>query len=915
MDIEKSIGNDETLRSRSDSVLAIIDQYEIVRKLGGGGFGSVYLAKDSVSGVEVAVKGLPPVVRNNTEELERIRENFALVARLHHPNIAAALHLHLVRNADYRVNGVYEELNAGPNDTLMVMEYAPGVTLSKWCKQFPGRVVPVDKAIDIVRQVAQALDYAHGRCILHRDIKPSNIMVGTAEDGSVGVRVLDFGLAAEIRSSMGRVSLEVRDTSGTRPYMAPEQWAGEKQGPATDQYALAVLSYELLTGEVPFASAFETGDPCVMMNAVRGITPELKNLPDGMRTVFKKALEKKPDERFLDCLAFVEALEGRCNVRRSKAGLVTGSLLLLAAIGLGVFLWPRHADDAESVCNEEFSTSRDNDPEPNHKESRPARQAKETIRRMSAVRQESRVQRPQDGGVNQQMDDTRCVIGKIAYEFDGKSKTWSVAKCEKDVSGDVTVLNEIKGFKITHIEKEAFRDCLELTRVTLPSSVTFIGEYAFRDCEGLTEVKCVGKHELPHDVQSNEQCHRTAGSIDSAAFYGCKNLKRVMIPPAVTKIGNDVFRDCKGLFEVTIQHGITSIGNSAFYGCGDLKGVNLPLSMREIGEHAFYDCKGLDKLIIPSGVTSIGFCAFQGCDGLKSLVLPSSVRTIATYAFAYCRKLTNVTIPSGKIGNCAFEGCSKLSVLKISPGVTEIGSRAFAGCEGLTRAEISAAASIGERAFSGCGGLANLTISPDVTGIGDGAFYECERLKSVSIPSSVLTIGDNAFTYCKGLKSVTISKGVKTIGSRAFYWCTALPAVTLPSSVENIESGAFEVCSGLTQVTLSQGLTNIEKDVFRGCRSLKSVKIPEGVTDIGKYAFCGCDGLQEVSLPSSVTGIGDYAFSGCRSLTSVTIPHGVVRIDERAFSNCDGLTSVILPASVESLDEEAFDSGVKIIRK
>ena len=183
-----TINNAVTMRPDRGASLGRIDQYELIRELGGGGFGCVYLARDTVAGIEVAVKGLPPLVRLNKEELENVRKNFALVSRLHHPNIAAALTLHPVTNAFYNDKTDAEKLRVFSGDTLVVMQYAPGVTLSQWRKQFPDGKVPLDKALEITRQIASALDYAHKEKILHRDIKPANVMLTPSGD----ICLIDF---------------------------------------------------------------------------------------------------------------------------------------------------------------------------------------------------------------------------------------------------------------------------------------------------------------------------------------------------------------------------------------------------------------------------------------------------------------------------------------------------------------------------------------------------------------------------------------------------------------------------------------------------------------------------------------------------------------------------------------------------
>lgn len=288
-----------------DKPIATIDQYEILKKLGTGGFGAVFLARDSISKILVAVKGLPEEINRHDEEKESLKKNFALIAKLHHPNIASPLVLHLAEKVNYREESVEKALQIRRGDFFLVMEFARGDTLSRWRGNLRGE--RLEDFADVIKKIAVAIDFAHEKGILHRDIKPNNIMVYRQESGELDVKVLDFGLAAELKLSLDRLECKPRGVSGTLPYMSPEQWRGETLGVGTDIYALAVVAYELLQGTVPFASAFQTGNQQVMYAAVSrgnvdypcGIWPE-------MNAVLQRGLAKKFRNRYFSCVEFAE---------------------------------------------------------------------------------------------------------------------------------------------------------------------------------------------------------------------------------------------------------------------------------------------------------------------------------------------------------------------------------------------------------------------------------------------------------------------------------------------------------------------------------------------------------------------------------------------------------------------------------
>jgi serine/threonine protein kinase len=270
-----------------DSV--VNNRYKVHSVLGKGGMGIVYKCWDDVSNVEVALKTIAPELSGSAWEMDRIKENFKLVHNLHHQNIAAYNTLER-DNAD----GMY----------YLVMEYVDGEDLRYYLRDMHEKNdFSEEKVFNIIRQVADALDYAHAQQILHRDIKPGNIMISRKNE----VKILDFGLAAQIHSSLSKVSMQKIDTSGTLPYIAPEQWRGHQAEAASDQYALAATVYEIFSGHPPF----ETADKDIMRTCVINDPPQpLKNVSENIQTAVAKALAKKPEERFESCKEFANALNG-----------------------------------------------------------------------------------------------------------------------------------------------------------------------------------------------------------------------------------------------------------------------------------------------------------------------------------------------------------------------------------------------------------------------------------------------------------------------------------------------------------------------------------------------------------------------------------------------------------------------------
>ena len=283
-----------------------IGRYKIVRELGRGAMGVVYHAIDPNIGRPVAIKTINLATVLKPDEQERMRERLFREARsagiLSHPGIVT----------------IYDVEQQG-DLAYIAMEYVDGPTLDQLLAQ--PQALPPDRMFSILAQTAVALDYAHGKGIVHRDVKPANIMI--AANGSA--KITDFGIAKITASEQFTMTGSI---VGTPHYMSPEQVQGQAVDGRSDQFSLAVIAFEMLTGEKPYTGEHLT---TVVYKIVAEEPPSPhrinSSLGSEIESVLKKGLAKKPEARYGSCTEFTEALERACAANKGWQSLPRGGSL------------------------------------------------------------------------------------------------------------------------------------------------------------------------------------------------------------------------------------------------------------------------------------------------------------------------------------------------------------------------------------------------------------------------------------------------------------------------------------------------------------------------------------------------------------------------------------------------------------
>lgn len=319
----------QTLRSTSPAAnlvgQVVADRYHIVKKLGEGGMGQVYLGEHVKMGRRSAIKVMNPKMVHDPDAVARFNREAANASRVTHPNVCA----------------IYDFGETPDGLIYLAMEFIEGEPLTDLLKR--EGALPVTRAARIFSQTADALQAAHDLGIVHRDLKPDNIMVSRGRDGSDVVKVVDFGIAKAIAGEeAGQKVTKTGLVVGTPEFMSPEQLAGDAVDGRSDLYALALVFFQTLTGRLPFEG--ET----IQETMIKRLTDEPTTLaaarpdgtfPAGLQPIFDTALMRSPSDRYQSVAKFaddVKAVAGAGGTRQAVPAtreFADGATQLLDATG------------------------------------------------------------------------------------------------------------------------------------------------------------------------------------------------------------------------------------------------------------------------------------------------------------------------------------------------------------------------------------------------------------------------------------------------------------------------------------------------------------------------------------------------------------------------------------------------------
>ncbi len=556
-----------------------------------------------------------------------------------------------------------------------------------------------------------------------------------------------------------------------------------------------------------------------------------------------------------------------------------------------------------------------------------------------------------------------ATLDLLTFTLIDEGKHYSVSAKDKTISGEVVIPATYEGLPVTQLAAEGFRECVNITTVTLPDSIIRIGMASFHGATGLTEIN------LPFGLRY----------IGSNAFTGCKSLKAITIPNSVTHIGKATF-NISGLESIVIPDSVVykDIKNTAgttpfdaegmFGGCSDLKSITLPSNMTVIGERAFSSCESLESITIPETVTTIERRAFGNCPKLKYLYIPDSVEAIELEALDPVTSLHGISLP----GDITFikdytYGKTAWRFVALHIYFRGTSSQFEAALSTMEEHKYDDCYFRYETVHYDCDGTETFElVNDDATDCltYGGKTYNCSICGDIVFEQGRdygphIYAEDGTCTMCGLNKTnsadyLTFERAINEDGTEADYYIVskcdteASGAIIIPGEynslpVKVIGKSAFAGCNKITSIIISEGIEAIKTLAFNGAIGLKAVTIPSTLKSIegrnvfprgldGVYiddlsAWCNIDFetstcnpismsnnlylygmlIEDLVIPEDVTVIKQIAFQHLDSIKSVTFNNGIEEIGQYAFSYCQNLTEINIPDVPVKIRQSAFD--------
>lgn len=390
----------------------------------------------------------------------------------------------------------------------------------------------------------------------------------------------------------------------------------------------------------------------------------------------------------------------------------------------------------------------------------------------------------------------------------------------------------------------------------------------------------------------------TLSNDRQGTFYENEALLSVNLKDKVTKVHDDMFRDCTNLQSVNTEVPIVSVGDHAFEHCGNLEDIDfIGAHCLHIGDYAFTGCAKIPLATSLMSLKYLGEGAFQDCTSLTTFRLSPELIAVKRNCFSGCTSLSSVSIPPSieYICRSAFEGCTNLSKVELSTNAKLVDFNAFAGCTNLRSAVVGKV--IKMSAFEGCTSLAHVEFTPGTEYIGDLAFKDCTALTDVVLPADIPTVGRQAFYNCTSLSSIDLRKDKLTkIYGEAFRGSGLSGKLVIPENIKLVAEYAFADCLGITEVEIFPEQI-IATTAFSGCTNIKKIVIHSS-SDVEYPGF-------PWGAPKGAVLVFDDAIAPSEPTETFECPENVLKVPAHAFHNSD-IRKVVLHSAVEEVGDYAF---------